>query len=137
VDNEERMVVSTMVIEAHEFDQLLPYWKPEEGKLYDLVVFSDWEIKQGNFGPELSMKVRSADKELFKDKKLNTKNATFLKQIWPMIDASQCKGYEIIAVSLSYKNKKYELQDRTDEIMANVIRAKQQLFTAAPTVVPQ
>lgn len=105
-----------MGIEAHEFEQLLKFWKPEEGREYQLVVFRDWKIKQGNFGQELNMKIVSADEEQYHEKDFSTKSSSFIVQIKPIILNAQQRGFEFVAVSLRYSNKKYTIFDRTDEL---------------------
>jgi hypothetical protein len=112
------------MIEAHEFDRVLKFWKPLEGKEYACVVFSDWRIAQGTFGDELKMKVMSTDDEHFvTPKDFNTKSSSFITQVRPMILSAQEAGSDIIALSLRYSNKKYQLFDRTAEIMQPVRKA--------------
>lgn len=112
------------MIEAHDFDRVLKFWKPEEGREYAMVVFNDWKIAPGNFGDELKMKVLSADNDQFQNAKdFNTKSSSFINQIRPIILNAQSKGYNFIAVALRYSNKKYQLFDRTDEVVQPVRKA--------------
>lgn len=112
------------MIEATEFDRVLKFWKPEEGREYGLVVFQDWKINAGNFGDELKMKVVSADNEQYATPKdFTTKSSSFVLQIRPIILNAQNKGYPFIAVALRYANKKYQVFDRTDEVAAPVRKA--------------
>lgn len=112
------------MIEAHEFDRVLKFWKPEEGREYNMVVFTDWKIAPGSFGEELKMKVASADQEQFATgKDFNTKSSSFINQIRPIILNAQQKNYNFVAVALVYANKKYKLFDRTEEVMQPVRKA--------------
>jgi hypothetical protein len=124
VDNTKNMDGVSMVIDASDFDKVLKYWKPEEGKEYHLVVFTDWKIKPGNFGDELQLSVINVDGEVFgRDKLFNTKSSSFVTQIKPIILNAQSQNVSVIAVALVLANRKFKIFDRTEEVMQPVRNA--------------
>ena len=105
------------MLRNEDFDRLNPYWRPVEGEEYPLVQFSQWEIKDKNFGPELVMQVVSVNNMFMRSpKEFSTKSYSLIEQLRPIILAAQQRGNDSIFVALLRSNKKYQVHDRSLEI---------------------
>lgn len=117
-DHKKTVVKIMRMITELDVERVLPYWKPEQDKEYQTIVFTDWDLKKNNFGDEvLVLSTLQVNNIVFqKPKEFNSKSYSFITQIWPIIDRAQRENRAEIYVCLKFTGKKYILFDIIDHV---------------------